>query len=533
MPRSATQPAAPVLLLAVSAALLLVVAESAASPPPACAKYVTAKAGDTCTSVWLIANKKWSKADFAALNPGVACPKLKKGARICIAVALPAPAVFVSAGFTHTCAVLEDPATRTRGLKCFGDNRYGQLGLGDTVGRGDQPGELGDMLKVVDLGPGYNISNVEAGVYFTCALLSGPGGRIVKCWGNLNGNWDLGGSLYGQMGAALKPVPLGAGLEPSAIGVGDLQACAVLQPGGLVKCWGSNPAGQLGQGDTRPRWPSVPTDMGINLRPVWLGQVGSGLLPGPQVPLAATAVTGGAHHTCALLQPGGIVKCWGANNFGQLGQGDTWNRGDRPDQMGNSLEPVALGTGLSAVAVSAGWYHTCALLQPGGLVKCWGVNSGGELGQGDTENRGDQPGEMGDALKPVDLGPGLTAVALSAGSGYSCALLQPGGVVKCWGDWHNGRLGLGEQVNHGDGPRQMGAGLKPVELGRGLNVSALSGGLNHACVVLQPGGLVKCWGYNNWGQLGQGDLVDRGDDAGEMGDALKPVGLGRLIAAAT
>ncbi|KXZ48539.1 hypothetical protein GPECTOR_27g710 [Gonium pectorale] len=529
-PAAAKQCTASTAVLAIVAATLLLVGAHAAAPP-ACAKYATTKAATTCTRVWLTVNPKWDKAAFAALNPGVACPNLKRGVQICVAAAAPVRAVSVAIGNTHTCAVLEDPATGARGVKCFGDNRYGQLGQGDRDPRVSLP-QLGDALKAVDLGPGLNVSALAAGMYFTCALLVGKEGSAVKCWGDLNGYRPIGGSYPGQMGAALQPVSLGPSMVPSAIGVGDFHACAVLQPGGLVKCWGSNPVGELGQGDTRYRFPDDASAMGAGLPPVELGHVGGGALPGPRVPLEAVAVVAGSRHTCALLQPGGVVKCWGINNFGQLGQGDTRNRGDGPDEMGNALEPVPLGTGLSAVALSAGSSHTCALLQPGGVVKCWGDNWYGQLGQGDMQPHGDLPGQMGDALKPVDLGPGLTAVAVSAGDEFTCALLQPDGIVKCWGVGYNGRLGSGDRSIRGFRADQMGAALKPVELGRGLNATGLAAGREHACAVLQPGGLLKCWGSNSWGELGQGDQSDRGDEEGEMGDALKPVPLGRLAAAA-
>jgi alpha-tubulin suppressor-like RCC1 family protein len=97
---------------------------------------------------------------------------------------------------------------------------------------------------------------------------------------------------------------------------------------------------------------------------------------------------------------GGVVKCWGINNYGQLGVGDTVTRGDGPGEMGDGLPLIDLGD--QSKAVSVGWTHTCALLEDG-AVKCWGRNHAGQLGQGDTQNRGDGPGELGDALPRVAL----------------------------------------------------------------------------------------------------------------------------------
>ena len=112
-------------------------------------------------------------------------------------------------------------------------------------------------------------------------------------------------------------------------------------------------------------------------------------------------VTAGNSHACALLT-GGIVKCWGYNGNGELGLGDTAWRGDEPNEMGGNLPAVNLGTGTTAVAISAGRHHTCALLDDFS-VKCWGSNEHGELGLGDTAVRGDGPNEMGDNLPTVKL----------------------------------------------------------------------------------------------------------------------------------
>lgn len=134
-------------------------------------------------------------------------------------------------------------------------------------------------------------------------------------------------------------------------------------------------------------------------------------------------------HTCAVLSHG-AVKCWGRNEWGQLGLGDPFDRGANPGDMGDSLPAVDLGSGQGAVALAVS-SHTCALLSDGS-VKCWGLNDYGQLGLGDTENRGDGPGEMCDNLPAVSLGTGRTAVGLVAGWGHGCARLDDGS-AKCWG----------------------------------------------------------------------------------------------------
>jgi alpha-tubulin suppressor-like RCC1 family protein len=148
------------------------------------------------------------------------------------------------------------------------------------------------------------------------------------------------------------------------------------------------------------------------------------------------------------------------NNYGQLGLGDALDRGDGPGEMGASLPFVDLGPGAQVASVSACDYRTCALLT-NGSVKCWGSNSVGQLGLGDAFDRGDGPGEMGASLPFVDLGPGAVVASLGVDSTHSCALFTNGS-VKCWGFNDSGQLGLGDALDRGDGPGEMGANLATV-----------------------------------------------------------------------
>jgi alpha-tubulin suppressor-like RCC1 family protein len=234
----------------------------------------------------------------------------------------------------------------------------------------------------------------------------------------------------------------------------------------------------------------------------------------------AKAITAGYAHTCALLDDN-TVKCWGFNGHGQLGRGDTSSRGDNPGEMGANLPPVDLGPGRTAKAIAAMGDRTCALLD-NNAVKCWGSNGLGQLGLGDAVNRGDDPDEMGANLPPVDLGGGRTAKAITGGSiGHTCALLD-NNTVKCWGLNDSGQLGLGDVKNRGSGPVDMGVNLPAIDLGSGRTATALTAGSSHTCAVLDDATL-KCWGDNSEGQLGRGDVQDRGDGAAEMGDMLPAI----------
>ncbi|MBI4083652.1 MAG: Ig-like domain-containing protein, partial [Candidatus Lambdaproteobacteria bacterium] len=413
-------------------------------------------------------------------------------------------AVAISSGGFSNCALLDDGS-----LKCWGSNIYGQLGLGHADNRGDIGGEMGDALPAVDLGTGRTAMVIDAGYWNTCARLDNG---TLKCWGlNAAGSLGLGdttrrGDEPNEMGDNLPAVDLVFG---NRIAAGLDHTCA-LRDDGMVKCWGSNYAGLLGQGDTANRGDG-PGEMGNSLLAVDLG-----------TGRTTTDIAAGGFNNCALLDTG-QVKCWGDNYAGALGLGGIADRGDDPGEMGDNLPTVSLGTGRTAIALVAGNYYTCALLDTG-QVKCWGYNMYGQLGIGNTEHRGDEPGEMGDNLSVVDLGTGRTAVAIAAGEGHSCALLDTG-QVKCWGYNGSGQLGLGDTDSRGDNSGEMGDSLPAVPLGSGRTATALAAGSHHTCVLLDTG-QVKCWGNNDNGQLGLGDIQYRGDQAGEMGDALPAVDLG-------
>ena len=321
-------------------------------------------------------------------------------------------------------------------------------------------------------------TRLSAGDNYTCAVLRTG---AVKCWGDGDelglGDHENRGDDPNEMGDALPAVDLGKGRTAISVSAGAEHRCAVLDTG-AVKCWGSGADGRLGLGDTKARG-AAPNEMGDALPAVDLG-----------TGRTALAVSAGFSHTCALLDTG-AVKCWGKGDSGRLGIGDDNTRGDNPKEMGDALPAVDLGTGRTAVAVSAGGFHTCAVLDTG-AVKCWGDGLSGQLGLGVTEIRGNDPSAMGDGLPAVDLGTGRTAVALSAGTLHTCAVLDTG-AIKCWGSGSSGELGVGDDKTRGDNPKEMGDALPAVDLGTGRTAVAVSARVRHTCAVLDTGA-VKCWG---------------------------------------
>ena len=291
---------------------------------------------------------------------------------------------------------------------------------------------------------------IDAGQEHTCALTTGGGAR---CWGL---NWGRLGN--GLVESSNKPVDV-SGLSSGvrAISAGSYHACAVTASGG-AKCWGDNYWGQLGDGTTD--WSKTPVDV-------------SGLASG------VSDITAGESHTCALTASGG-VKCWGDNDYGQLGNGTTAGSSTPVDVTG-------LTSGVSAVEANIGLGYTCALTVVGG-VKCWGYH----VGQ--------------NSLTSVDVS-GLTSgvSAISTGVSHACAIISGG--ARCWGSNGDGQLGDGTTESSN----------VPVEVsGLSSGVSAIAAGRSHSCAVTASGGL-KCWGLNNRGQLGNGTAAGSLTPVGVIG----------------
>ncbi len=438
----------------------------------------------------------------------------------------------VAVGLDSVCvALFGDQGTGQSTVKCWGDNSSGTLGYGDTVTRGSRPGQMGAALPDVDFGTDDNglpltINAVYSGGFHSCVVVTSFPSIVAQalCWGSNNsGQLGLGdtsnrGDAPAEMGNNLPFVDVGTSREVGTVVEGAFSTCALLD-NNQVKCWGYNGSGQLGLGDINNRGDN-PGEMGDNLPFVSLG-TGRSVKANAASP--SVAIAAGGDHVCVILD-NSTVKCWGDNTFGQLGLGNTAARGDNPNEMGNNLPAVNLGTGRTAKAITAGSAHTCAILD-NSTVKCWGYNGFGQLGLGDINSRGDNANEMGNSLPTVNLGTGRTAKAIAAGAYHTCALLD-NNQVKCWGDNLSAQLGLGDTNSRGDNANEMGNSLPALNFGLGRTPIALVAGRgDHTCVVLDDQ-QVKCWGYNGTGQLGQGDINNRGDNAGEMGDALRVVDTG-------
>lgn len=360
---------------------------------------------------------------------------------------------YIAGGLSHTCMLISDgtlanESTPMRGsIRCWGDNTYGQLGLG-TVGNTSgnlSPTEVSGITDAVE---------ISLGDSHTCARLAD---NKVKCWGDgTNGKLGIG---QGAGKEDPHPVPdyvktlTAQDLTALAIDLGPQSACAILLSE-TVACWGNGDNGQLGIGGGMNKY--FPTELG-------------------DIPSAKSIARGGAH-TLAVLNSGAAMS-WGLNSSGQLGLGHL----ETPQQ-----QPVSISSLNGVQSITAGNQHSCALMTDG-KVQCWGYQLG--MGGGPDGNGSPTPQLLVLTEDPKDI-----VIAIEAGNAHTCALMA-GQTVICWGANALGQLG----VDNG-GPEP--AGVTGI-----TDAIALAAGDNHSCVVLSDG-QVMCWGDNTHGQLGTGDTTN-------------------------
>jgi alpha-tubulin suppressor-like RCC1 family protein len=231
---------------------------------------------------------------------------------------------------------------------------------------------------------------------------------------------------------------------------------------------------------------------------------------GATLPPSTYGVSTGYYHTCSRL--GRNLVCFGQGQYGQLGTGAMDNRGDEPNEV-SVLEPVPFATTDTVKQVSAGNEHTCVLFSNGG-VRCFGYGSSGQLGTGSTANVGDQPNEMPQLDFIAFSNDGILATHVSTGSSHTCVLFSNGG-VRCFGYGSSGQLGTGSSANVGDQANQMSQLGFIAFSNDGIVATQVSAGASISCVLFANGG-VRCFGYNNYGQLGRGNTLNLGGQANQM-----------------
>ena len=360
-------------------------------------------------------------------------------------------AIAISAGGEHSCTL-----HLTGAISCWGNNWYGQLGNGqggdDAAGFDEIANDAYSPLPVGVVGI-TDATAITTGPDFSCALHQSG---TISCWGN-NRYGQLGNGQNGYIDYSSVPLEVVGIVDATAIATSWEHSCALHQ-GGTISCWGNNYNGQLGNGQSG--------ENAMSSVPVQVADITD-----------ATAITTGANHSCALHQ-NGTISCWGRNNHGQLGNGES---GDESEFS----EPVKVEGIADATAITTGGEHSCAL-HITRTISCWGNNYSGQLGNG-------QSGENAASSVPAQVADITNATAITTGANHSCALHQ-NGTISCWGNNEFGKLGNGTDNNYSSVPAQI-ANIK--------DATAITTGAGNSCALHQTS-TISCWGDNWYGQLGSG-----------------------------
>ena len=388
----------------------------------------------------------------------------------------------IAAGRDSTCALLNSGS-----VKCWGDNKFWQLGDGTRTNR-YVPTNVNGLRS--------GVTSITSGYMHACALLKS--GQI-KCWGaGING--QLGNNSIKSQKTPVFVANIG-GNHPkaTAIAAGARTTCAIINKGGFIQngdmeCWGANTYGQVGDSTTTKRL--IPTQV-------------QGLTTG------VTAISMGTQHTCAITN--GDMKCWGDNTHGQLGIQSASNINPTPQKVDT------LPTGVKAI--SAVNSHTCAI-NSNGRTQCWGLNDTGQLGTRVPVNEAHAPIN-------TDLPIGSSTI-LSQGndSAFSCAATNSAQITTSQLDATANTVSL-TNVGH------SASSFNTIDLSsRGITSNcastldsralcnftydgtssrgdgAISVTDNHNKTTIFPfhikkSGKAVCWGYNRFGQLGDDSTTNR------------------------
>ncbi|MCA8838190.1 MAG: hypothetical protein K8963_10110, partial [Proteobacteria bacterium] len=320
-----------------------------------------------------------------------------------------------------------------------------------TITAATADGESDSATVDIDIAPEplRLVTQVSLGASYTCAVASD--GKL-NCWGK-NSNGELG---LGDANSRNIPFRIGEDADWSTLSTGDNHTCAIKSSGQLY-CWGDNNSGQLGIGGSQNNELNAPTQVGSDTD--W------------------STLSTGDNHTCAIKSSGQLY-CWGSNNSGQLGIGNSQN---------NELNaPTQIGRDTDWSTLSTGGHHTCAIKSSGQLY-CWGDNSFDQLGIGDSDSAR--------LNSPTQVGGRTDWIAVSAGGGHSCAVNNAGRLL-CWGSNIDGQLGI-DNSN-----RQNNRFNSPAPVGSDTDWFTISTGLIHTCAI-KTNGELHCWGSNSSHQLGR------------------------------
>lgn len=363
----------------------------------------------------------------------------------------------IAAGYSHTCAIRSDSK-----LYCWGYNAAGQVGDG-TNGVKDTPVKISDY---------YTWLQVEAGIYHTCGIKTD---KTLYCWGY---------NKYGQLGDGTVnnlslPTKVGTNIW-SAITAGGMHTCGITASDSRLYCWGNNEYGQLGYGTI------------VNSQvPIKIGDE------------AWSLIAAGQYNTCGIKTADKKLYCWGYNLWGQIGDG-TSGSGTQKNTPVKISDDVWL-------KISVGNDSVCGIKGDKKLY-CWGNNGDGQLGDGtrtDYDNNGNIIGNNNNKNVPSKIGDD-TWLEITAKGFHTCGIKEADGKLYCWGSNIYGKLGDGTVTTFDSGGNivENNNKLSPVKIGGDTWLAIIAGG-GHTCGMLETDRKLYCWGWNETGQLGDGTKIDR------------------------
>ncbi|MCL2174355.1 IPT/TIG domain-containing protein, partial [Candidatus Saccharibacteria bacterium] len=386
----------------------------------------------------------------------------------------------ISAGRQHTCAIRADNDQ----AYCWGYNYYGQLGI-DSSGASNKfvPTAVTGLLN------GVAVKQISAGDDYTCAIRADN--DQAYCWGyNYYGQLGIGSS-----GASHKSTPTAvtaplSGVAIKQISAGNLHTCAIRADNDQVYCWGRNHLGQLGDGGSGAGVDqSIPT-----------------AVTAPLSGIAIKQISVGHFHTCAIRADNNQAYCWGYNSSGQLGDGTSGT-------ANNKSIPTAVTAPLSGIAIkeiSAGYDYTCAIRADNDEAYCWGHNYYGQLGDSTSGNGTNKsiPTAVTAPLSGVAIKQ-ISAVATGTSAYHTCAIRADNEQAYCWGRNNYGQIGDGTS-GAGTDKSVPTAVTSPLS---GIAIKQISVGYFHTCAIRADNDEAYCWGYNNYGQLGNGTSGSTNDSS--------------------
>lgn len=428
---------------------------------------------------------------------------------------------------SHTCAVASDNKAY-----CWGLNSSGQLGDGTTVDKSVPTAVAAGVIPA-----GSFIRQISTGSTHTCAIASD---NKAYCWG-AGGSWQLGTGNNSSSNTAVAVVQgsMPAGATVRQIAAGSSRTCAIASDN-KAYCWGNNGNGQLGDGTTGTKLTPTPVSQGAmpagatirqisgenahtcaiasdNKAYCWgangAGRLGNNSTTGSSLPVAVSLgampanqmvrqITTGTDFACVIASDNNEY-CWGDNTNGELGTGNTTG----------SLVPVAVTqgatpAGATAVQIASGGAHSCTIESDGNMY-CRGFNSNRPLGDGTSTTR-----LAPTATLTVTNSNAMIAQQVSTGSNHTCAIASDN-KAYCWGTSLYGQIGDGGTTQR-NSPVAVVQGAIPA----GVNLKRITAVNDHGTCAIGSDNKAYCWGRNNYGQVGDGGTTQRNSPVAVVQGAL-------------